>query len=131
MITYTIDPATFDRKLMLTQETQTENRSLIKYLLTLINDTIMRQIEEQSVQMTNQQFKETVDLYKEAIPSVYNQVKEQSDTFFVEQQLGPSYTTAHLQVTQDLANYAGANIHSADNLKDFVDTRGGQGESKM
>ena len=28
--------------LMLTQETQTENRSLIKYLLTLINETMMK-----------------------------------------------------------------------------------------
>ena len=32
--------------LMLTQETQTENRSLIKYLLTLINETMMKQLED-------------------------------------------------------------------------------------
>lgn len=52
--TYVLDPGSLNTKLMLTQETQTENRTLIKYLLTLINETIMRQIEEQSVLMTNQ-----------------------------------------------------------------------------
>ncbi len=42
---------------------------------------------------------ETVTTIKKVIPAVYNQVKEQSDTFFIDEQLGPSYTTANLNDT--------------------------------
>ena len=34
--------------LMLPQQTQTENRSFIKHLLTLINEAIMRQLEDKA-----------------------------------------------------------------------------------
>ena len=88
--------------LMLTQETQTENRSLIKYLLTLINETIMKQLEAQSIMMTQEDFHKTVKQLSEAIPNVYEQVKQQSDTFFIDEQLGPQFTTAHLQETGTL-----------------------------
>ena len=81
---------------MLTQETQTENKSLIKYLLTLINETMMRQLEDQSVRMTKEEFQENVEQLTKLIPNVYNQVKQKSDTFFIDEQLGPSYTTANL-----------------------------------
>ena len=38
----------------------------------------------------------------EAIPSVYEQVKNKSDTFFIDEQLGPHYTTANLEETGGL-----------------------------
>ena len=44
---------------------------------------MMRQLEEQSLKMTQEQFHETLDNYKAVIPDVYNRVKDQSDTFFI------------------------------------------------
>ena len=49
--------------------------------------------------MTQEEFKQTVDEVKKVIPKVYDQVKEKSDTFFIDEMLGPSYTTANLQET--------------------------------
>lgn len=71
--------------LMLTQETQTENRSLIKYLLTLINETMMRQLQDQANRISKEEFDEALEQFQQVIPNVYDQVKEQSDTFFVEE----------------------------------------------
>ena len=73
-----------DKKLMLTQETQTENRTLIKQLLTLINETLMQQLQEQSVRMSVQDFQETVNQFRAAIPAVYEQIREKSETFFMD-----------------------------------------------
>jgi len=69
--------------LMLTQQTQTENRSLIKQLLTLINETIMQQLSEQAARMSKEEFEEAVDLLKQTVPTVYDKVRAQSDTFFI------------------------------------------------
>ena len=85
--------------LMLTQETQTENRTLIKYLLTLINETIMKQLEEQSVRMTKEDFQLQVDHYTQAIPQVYENVRNKSDQFFVEEQTRSSQLAAQAQNT--------------------------------
>ena len=49
--------------------------------------------------MTKDDFLETVETIKKVIPAVYDQVKAQSDTFFIDEQLGPSYTTANLNDT--------------------------------
>jgi len=68
---------------MLTQQTQTENRSLIKQLLTLINETIMQQLSEQAARMSKEEFEEAVDLLKQTVPTVYDKVRAQSDTFFI------------------------------------------------
>ena len=57
---------------MLTQETQTENRILIKQILTLINEAMMKQLESKSLQMSKEEFDETVAEFKLAIPSVYD-----------------------------------------------------------
>ena len=45
---------------MLTQETQTENRILIKQILTTINETMSKQMESKSLQMNKEKFEETV-----------------------------------------------------------------------
>ena len=45
---------------MLTQETQTENRLLIKQILTTINETMSKQMESKSLQMNKEKFEETV-----------------------------------------------------------------------
>ena len=45
---------------MLTQETQTENRLLIKQILTTINETMSKQMESKSLQMNKEKFDETV-----------------------------------------------------------------------
>ena len=42
-----------------------------------------------------------MNAYKSVIPDVYNQVKGQSDTFFVEQTLGPNYNTMNVRVSTD------------------------------
>ena len=102
---------------MLTQETQTENKSLIKYLLTLINETMMRQLEDQSVRMTKEEFQENVEQLTKLIPNVYNQVKQKSDTFFIDEQLGPSYTTANLQET----GYFEGQLHGNRDLINLMD----------
>ena len=59
----------------------------------------MQQLERQSVQMTKEEFDEQVEQLKEAIPAVYDQVKDKSDTFFIEQMLGPHYSTAVMKDT--------------------------------
>ena len=74
--------------LMLTQETQTENRILIKQILTLINEAMMKQLESKSLQMSKEEFDETVAEFKLAIPSVYDQIKKKSESYFIE--AGPS-----------------------------------------
>lgn len=59
---------------MLEQTTQTENRSFIKYLLHLINETITAQLEAQM--LTKEQYLAALDRFSGAIPEVYNQVKD-------------------------------------------------------
>ena len=49
--------------------------------------------------MTKEEFEEQVEQLKEAIPAVYDQVKGKSDTFFIEQMLGPNYTSAMMKDT--------------------------------
>ena len=61
---------------------------------------MMRHLEEQSINMSQEEFHEHLDAYKAVIPQVYNQVKGQSDTFFVEQTLGPNYNT-NIRVSTD------------------------------
>ena len=73
---------------MLTQETQTENRLLIKQILTQINEAMAKQFEKKSLQMKKEEFDETVAQYKQAIQGVYDQNKKKSDTYFIE--AGPS-----------------------------------------
>ena len=60
MIVHT-KPKMKEEVLKLPQSTQTENRSFIKYLLTLINEAIMRRIEHQSIQMSKDEFKDAID----------------------------------------------------------------------
>ena len=45
---------------MLTQETQTENRLLIKQILTQISEAMAKQFEKKSLQMKKEEFDETV-----------------------------------------------------------------------
>ena len=75
----------------------------------------MKQLERQSVQMTKEEFEEQVEQLKEAIPAVYDQVKGKSDTFFIEQMLGPNYTSAMMKDTStaNMASYASL----ADNIQ--------------
>ena len=51
--------------------------------------------------MTQEQFHETLDNYKAVIPDVYNRVKDQSDTFFINQALGPNYNTSNIRLSAD------------------------------
>lgn len=59
-----------------------------------------------------------MDQFKQVIPTVYNAVKNQSDTFFIAQQLGPSYTTANQQILNEDLNQIISErdpIHFVDN----------------
>ena len=61
---------------------------------------MMKHLEEQSINMSQEQFHEHLNAYKSVIPDVYDQVKGQSDTFFVQQTLGPNYNT-NIRVSTD------------------------------
>ena len=69
--------------LMLPQATQTENRSFIKYLLNLINEAITQQLERQII--SKEQYLHTLEKFKNAIPEVYNNVKDSADSFFIKE----------------------------------------------
>jgi len=66
--------------------------------------------------MTKEDFEQTVDQFKKIIPNVYNAVKKNSDTFFIDQQHGLSYTTANQHHTQDLTR-----VNSDKDPINFVD----------
>jgi hypothetical protein len=66
---------------MLPQATQTENRSFIKYLLNLINESITNSLEKQII--SKEQYLQTLEKFKNAIPEVYNAVKDSADSFFL------------------------------------------------
>ena len=86
---------------MLPQSTQTENKSLIKQLLQWINEAMMRQLENESMHMNQDEFMETLDRYKAVIPDVYSRVKDQSDTFFIKQALGTNYNTQNVRISEE------------------------------
>ena len=39
--------------------------------------------------------------YKAVVPDVYNRVKDQSDTFFIKQALGPNYNTQNVRISDE------------------------------
>ena len=54
--------------------------------------------------MTQEEFHETLDRYKAVIPDVYSRVKDQSDTFFIKQALGPNFDTQNVRISEDGPN---------------------------
>ena len=93
---------------MLPQSTQTENRSFIKYLLRLINETMVKNLEERAIEMSGDEFAQTYNKFAHVTQDVYNQIKGQSDTFFIKKELGTDFTT----------NQAG--FDSADHLQERI-----------
>merc|ERR1712226_426596 len=51
--------------------------------------------------MTQDEFINNLDRYKAVIPDVYNRVKDQSDTFFINQALGPNYNTQNVRISEE------------------------------